>query len=152
MLRDTVAQWVEWWSDRRVQYWAICLSPHSFARTAHSLAPELMGKRFLSMKCTRRFDTGSTHYALHCGPEQPRIQSEVLGHSLVCSLTCSLRSLPRSWESGWLDFILCFSRFWPIVRWWLRKWNRPNASVPVRTNYIPFPWLTADEIHHFNAR
>ena len=62
----------------------------------------------------------------HCRPEQPKIQTEVLGHSLVhslvhshrslvrllrpapfacalrCathSLACSLRSLPRSWES-----------------------------------------------------
>ena len=67
----------------------------------------------------------------HCGPEQPTIQTKVLGHSLVCSLvrshpslvcllctTCfaralcllarSLCSLPRSWESEQVDgYIFC---------------------------------------------
>ena len=62
---------------------------------------------------------------LHCGPEQPKIQTEVLGHSLVCSLVrshrsliCSLRTLRCAhsftpelmgkWTIGWL-FILPFS-------------------------------------------
>ena len=30
---------------------------------------------------------------VHCGPEQPKIQTEVLGHSLVLSLVCLHRSL-----------------------------------------------------------
>ena len=33
------------------------------------------------------------------GRKQPRIQTEVLGHSLVHLLAHSLRSLPRSWDS-----------------------------------------------------
>ena len=35
-------------------------------------------------------------WAIHCGPEHARIQIEVLGHSLVCSLApdCSLHSRP----------------------------------------------------------
>ena len=57
----------------------------------------------------------------HCGPEQPRIQTGALGHSLLClhaphyllrSLTRllarSLHSLPCSWDSGWLDgYFVC---------------------------------------------
>ena len=51
----------------------------------------------------------------HCGPEQPRIQTEVLGHSLVRSL---VRSLLRSWDSKWLDgYLFCvFSLFSTIVQ------------------------------------
>ena len=49
----------------------------------------------------------STRKTKHSGPEQPWIQTEILGHSLVgssvCSLARSLRSLPRSWKSEWLD-------------------------------------------------
>ena len=43
------------------------LAPH--CSVAHSLAPELMGKKFLSIKATRRFHTFSTHSArklYHC--------------------------------------------------------------------------------------
>ena len=74
--------------------------------------------------------TVRTRATLYCGPEKPRIQKKVLGHSLVVrsfahtahSFTCSfllilltrspaltrllarsLCSLPRSWESEWLD-------------------------------------------------
>ena len=54
----------------------------------------------------------------HGGPEQPRIQTGVLGHSLVSSLVCLHRSLVYSLTSltpllvgqcmiGWL-FYLCF--------------------------------------------
>ena len=57
------ARWVERLWNRRVEYWANHSSAHSFAHTAHSLAPELMGKRFLSMKWTRRFHTVSTYCA-----------------------------------------------------------------------------------------
>ena len=35
------------------------------------------------------------HLIIHCGPEQPRIQTEVLGHLLVHSLDCSHCSLIR---------------------------------------------------------
>ena len=74
----------------------------------------------------------------HYGPKQPRIQTEVLGHSLVClfvrshhslaslapsaaltrSLARSLRSLPRSWDSDILDgyFVCVFSPFSTIVK------------------------------------
>ena len=78
-----VPQLAEWLPNWRVKYWAIRSSVRSFARTAHSFAcsallaslarsaalirslarsltPELMGKRFLSMKWTRRFHTFST--------------------------------------------------------------------------------------------
>ena len=71
-----------------------------------------------------------TSSPFHCGPEQPRIQTEVLGHSFVlvpslfgCSALLdllarlaaltrsparSLGSLPRSWESDWLDgYLVC---------------------------------------------
>ena len=33
-----IAHWVEWLSNRRIEYWAICSSIRSFARTAHSFA------------------------------------------------------------------------------------------------------------------
>ena len=78
----------------------------------------------------------SAAFGLHCGPDQPRIQNEVLGHSLIhllvrlhrslvrllrtgrfaCALRCahsfarsltSLTSLVGKWMIGWL-FILCF--------------------------------------------
>ena len=77
---------VEWLWNRRVQYWAICsfvrshCTAHSFACSAllatlarsaalicsltRSLTPELMGKRFLSAKYTRRFHT----LLAHCAP------------------------------------------------------------------------------------
>ena len=77
----TSAQWVDWLWNRRVEYWAIRSSVPSFARTAHSFAcsaliassarsaqhsltPELMGKRLMSMHWTRRFHTDSTHCAV----------------------------------------------------------------------------------------
>ena len=36
------------------------------------------------------------HSTTHCGPEQPKIQTEVLGHLLVYSIVRSNRSLVRS--------------------------------------------------------
>ena len=78
----------------------------------------------------------SREHKLHCGPEQPRIQTEVLGHSLVHSLIRSHRSfvhllctdcfarvlhcayLPHSLAHGtvnnWMAFF-CFFLFWTIV-------------------------------------
>ena len=86
----------------------------------------------------------SLFFTFHWGPEQPKIQTEVLGHSLVCSLVpshrslvCLLRStrfaralhcvhslarsltlltpeLVRKCMIGWL-FYLCFFLFWPSV-------------------------------------
>ena len=42
------------------------------------------------------------YLVIHCGPDQPRIQTEILGHSLVhslvrlhCSLVCLLRTTPH---------------------------------------------------------
>ena len=56
----------------------------------------------------------------HCGPEQPKTQTKVLGHSLVRLLALHTRFLTslipllvRKWMIGW--FFLCFSQFWPIV-------------------------------------
>ena len=60
--------------------------------------------------------------AFHCGPEQPRIQTEVLGHSLVhllvrCahsfarSLTSLTRSLVGKWLIRWLFYLWFFSIF-----------------------------------------
>ena len=73
---------------------------------------------------------------VHCGPEQPKIQAEVLGHSLVRSLVRSHRSivrlLPRSWKTellmsqndlnlGWCEIACRYDdplvNAWPIVRW-----------------------------------
>ena len=64
-----------------------------------------------------------SHDAEHCGPEPPRILTEVLGHSLVRSIVCSHRSLicllrttrfaralrcAHSWVSEWLDgYLFC---------------------------------------------
>ena len=53
-------------------------------------------------------------FPLHYGPEQPRIQTEVIGHSLVRSLVRSHRSLVGQRIIGWL-FILCFFLFSTIV-------------------------------------
>ena len=57
----------------------------------------------------------------HYGPEQPRIQTEVLGQSLGRSLALLTRSLALLTLSlvgkrmlQWL-FILCFPPFWTIV-------------------------------------
>ena len=36
-------------TEEYVEYWATRSTVHSFACTAHSLTPELMGKRFMSM-------------------------------------------------------------------------------------------------------
>ena len=89
----------------------------------------------------------------HYGTEQPKIQTNVLGHSLVdslvrlhrslfrllhpacfaralrCahSLTCSLRSLPRLWDSERLERFLCFSLFCTMHPFALRS-LRPEAS------------------------
>ena len=71
----------------------------------------------------------------HYGLEEPKIQTEVLGHSLVRSLLCSHRSLVRllrtarfaralrsltslvgQWMIRWL-FYLCFFLFSTIARW-----------------------------------
>ena len=75
---------------------------------------------------------------MHYGPEQPRIQTEVLGLSLICSLVRSHRSLvclfrtvhtllrtlarsltlllPSSWESELLDhYFFCGFFFFTIV-------------------------------------
>ena len=77
---DAPAHWVEGLRNRRVEHRAIQLSACSLTRAtlirllhtarfarvlrrAHSLAPELIGERFLSMKYTRRFHTVSTHSA-----------------------------------------------------------------------------------------
>ena len=86
---------------------------------------------------------------MHYGPEQPRIQTEVLGHSLVrslirsqrslvfllrtahfaalsCLLARSLHSLPCSWESKWLDgYFICV--FFSIL----------DHSVMRRTSFLP---------------
>ena len=85
---------------------------------------------------------GKSPACLHYGRKQPRIQTEVLDHSLVHSLICSLAhsfacsrllalltpstaftgsltlslcSLPSSWESEWLDdyFVCVFFYFRP---------------------------------------
>ena len=81
------AQWVEWLWNWCVGYWAIRSSARSFARTAdsfawiallaslarstalicsltHSLAPELMETKNMSMNWTCRFDTVSTDSAV----------------------------------------------------------------------------------------
>ena len=58
--------------------------------------------------------------------DQPIIQTEVLGHSFVCSLVRShrslvrsLRSLLRSWESKLLNgYFICVFPFSTIVEWW----------------------------------
>ena len=77
---STSSQWVGWLCNRHLEYRALHSSVRSFARTAHSFAcsallaslprfsvlihliahsltPELMGKRFLSLEWTRRFHT-----------------------------------------------------------------------------------------------
>ena len=41
----------------------------------------------------REFEDVEEKQSKYCGPEQPRIQTDVLGHSLVCSLVRSHRSL-----------------------------------------------------------
>ena len=93
-----------------------------------------------------RFDdlVGALPSPVHCGPEQKRIQTAVLGHSLACLLAPpfslrwraplrsteltrllvhSLCSLPRSWDSEWIFclcfwlFCLCFFLFCTIM-WW----------------------------------
>ena len=55
----------------------------------------------------------STEFHQHYGREQPRIQNEVLGQSLIRTLAPSLRSLPRSWEREFLmsqnDLVLSHS-------------------------------------------
>ena len=69
---------------------------------------------------------------LHYGSKQPRIQNEVLGHSLVCSLVCSHRSLVGEWIIRWL-FCPCSFPFstiviwWPTFRWKRRGWIPRNA-------------------------
>ena len=65
----------------------------------------------------RELQMGAT---AHCGPEQPRIQSEVLGHLLTRSLAPLTRLLARSLCSlvgKWWLFYQCFSLIWPIVMW-----------------------------------
>ena len=86
-------------------------------------------------QCAACFD--ERHYPLHYGRKQPRIQTALLGHSLVHSLVgshpllvhllCPTRfaralysltsltpSLVAQWMIGWL-FILCFFLFWTTV-------------------------------------
>ena len=49
--------------------------------------------------------------AVHYGPEQPRIQNEVLGHSLVRSLALLTHSLARSAHSfAWYALIASLTR------------------------------------------
>ena len=84
MLMGLMAQCVEWHETDRVKYLAISSSAYSFARTAHSFAhfapairsahslahsldPELMGKRSLSIQRTRQLHSlNPLHGALHC--------------------------------------------------------------------------------------
>ena len=95
---------------------------------------------------------------MRCGPEQPRIQTEIPGRSSVCSFSRTAHSFARSlthslvhslthslvhlltsltprlvgqWTVGWL-FVLCFFLFWTIVRWRLSK-NSLLCSVPLAT-------------------
>ena len=96
--------------------------------------------------------TGSwTKGEMHYGWKQQRIQTKVLGHSLIRSLICSLVCLLRTARSlslltpslvgqwiiiGWL-FCLCFFLFSTIVKWekiwenryFIRKQMIPNSKV-----------------------
>ena len=92
--------------------------------------------KIIAEKCDSSWQVGAQSWVLtaHCGPDNPRIQTGVLDHSLVHSLaplTCLLtphyslrsraplahftRSLACGKVNDWL-FILCFSLFWTIVR------------------------------------
>ena len=64
--------------------------------------------------------------ALHSGPDQPRIQTEVLGQPLPRSLIRLHCSLVGYWMIGWL-IILCLFPFWTIVLWPVSISNPPES-------------------------
>ena len=71
-----------------------------FLATSLNLTYETVARTTLNPFSEKRgHSTPTSHY----GRKQPKIQTAVLGHSLVRSLVRSLRSLPRSWESVILD-------------------------------------------------
>ena len=93
-----------------------CSSPDAL-KLHRSILDERVGNRLttdsrrpatVALPSTTMTPTITTFESLpaHFGPEQPKIQTEVLGHSLVRSLVRSHRSLPRllprSWESEWM--------------------------------------------------
>ena len=111
-------------------------------RVARQHAPVSIKLKTTSMQSS--FYNDHCQVAMHCGPEQPRIQTEVLGHSLVRSLAplthsltpdyslCSrppLRSLVRSLAhfahslargkvDDWMAiYSVFFFLIWPLVGW-----------------------------------
>ena len=51
----------------------------------------------------------------HCGPEQPKVQTEVVGHSFVCLLA---HSRARGTVSDWMAIhsVFFFLLFWTIMQ------------------------------------
>ena len=67
---------------------------------AHSLAPELMGKRFLSIKWTRRFHTVSTQSALY-NYDLCHLGFSYLAHKLWLMQTSIIWIVPQWNEMRW---------------------------------------------------
>ena len=112
---------------------------------------------------TSFFGSMAHHLKLHYGPEQPRKQTEVLGHSLICSLAllsfaysarltcsaaltcllaCSFHSLPCSWDSELLDgyFVCVFSIF------------DHSAFVLTLLSLFDFIWLVSGTAMAYSVR
>ena len=61
---------------------------HSFACLLTCLLPSSWGCLKTTCFCPTVCSRDDAQEAVHCGPEQPVIQTAVLGHSLVCLLVC----------------------------------------------------------------
>ena len=68
---------------------------------------------------------------MHCGPDQTRIQTAVLGHSLVCSFVCSNRSLIHLLcPARFARALRCAHSFARSLRSLLRSWE-VNDSMAI---------------------
>ena len=114
---------------------------------------QIIQPRYLNGECNNCAGFGLHLYStLHYGPEQPRIQTEVLGHSLIHSLVCLHRSLICSQRSLicllahfahsqacgkevflWTERV-DFTQIQPTLQRWRRKripWNHSPAAALV---------------------